>query len=182
MDIFSTLWLPILLSAVFVLIASNIAWMLPFWHKPDYRKLSEEATIQNALASAKSGQYIVPCVDWGKLSREERTAMAKGPMALMLVRNPGEFNMGLALGLWFAYDLVIAIFVAYLTGHVLPNGTHYLQVFRVAGTAAFLAFALRTIPDAVWYGKPWGIVFKEIIDGTVYALLVAGTFGWLWPK
>jgi len=23
---------------------------------------------------------------------------------------------------------------------------------------------------------------KEAIDGLIYALLMAGTFGWLWPK
>ena len=30
----SSLWLPILVSAVFVFIASNVLWMaLPFWHR-----------------------------------------------------------------------------------------------------------------------------------------------------
>ena len=179
----SMLWLPILLSAVFVFIASNIFWMaLPFWHRPDYRKLPEEATVQNALASATSGQYIVPCVNWGKLTAEERAAMQARPSALLLVRNPGKFEMGKSLGTWFAYNIVIGIFVAYLTGHVLPAGTHYLQVFRVAGTAAFLAYGLRGIPDSAWYGKPWLVTFKDMIDGLVYALLLAGTFGWLWPR
>ena len=28
---------------------------------------------------------------------------------------------------------------------------------------------------------PWGFVTLEAIDGLVYALLTAGTFGWLWP-
>ena len=134
----SMLWLPILLSAVFIFIASNILWMaLPFWHRPDYGRLSEEKTVQDALANAKSGQYIVPCVDWGKLSPEEREPMGTRPAALMLVRNPGKFQMGKSLGAWFAYAAVIAIFVAYLTGHTKPAGTPYLEIFRVAGTAAF---------------------------------------------
>lgn len=179
----SMLWLPILLSAVFIFIASNILWMaLPFWHRPDYGRLPEEKAVQDALVNAKSGQYIVPCVDWGKLSPEEREAMGTRPAALMLVRNPGKFQMGKSLGAWFAYAVVIAIFVAYLTGHTKPAGTPYLEIFRVAGTAAFLAFGFRGIPDSVWYGKPWIVAFKEMIDGLVYSLLVAGTFGWLWPK
>ena len=179
----SMLWLPILLSAVFIFIASNILWMaLPFWHRPDYGRLPEESTVQNALVSAKSGQYIVPCVNWNKLSADERAAMQTRPAALLLVRNPGKFEMGKSLGTWFAYNIVIAIFVAYLTGHTRPAGAHYLEIFRVAGTAAFLAYGLRGVPDAVWYGKPWLVAFKEMVDGLVYAMLMAGTFGWLWPK
>ena len=55
----SALWLPILLSAVFVFIASNLLWMaLPFWHRKDYQRLPDEAAVLAALKSAKSGQYI----------------------------------------------------------------------------------------------------------------------------
>jgi hypothetical protein len=28
----------------------------------------------------------------------------------------------------------------------------------------------------------WGTTIKEVIDGLVYGLLTAGTFGWLWPR
>jgi len=63
-------------SAVFVFIASNVLWMaLPFWHRKDYGKLPDEKTVLGALASAKSGQYIVPCLDWNKATKEEREAM-----------------------------------------------------------------------------------------------------------
>jgi hypothetical protein len=31
-------------------------------------------------------------------------------------------------------------------------------------------------------GKPWKVAIKEGIDGLIYRLLTAGTFGWLWPK
>jgi hypothetical protein len=26
------------------------------------------------------------------------------------------------------------------------------------------------------------MTIKEVIDGLIYALLTAGTFGWLWPR
>src|SRR3954452_7797505 len=91
----SSLWLPILLSAVFVFIASNVLWMaLPFWHRADYSRVTEEKAVQDALVSAMSGQYIVRCVDWGKATAEEKAAMATRPAALLLVRNPGKFAMG----------------------------------------------------------------------------------------
>lgn len=74
------LWLPILLSAVFVFIASNILWQaLPFWHRSDY----------------------------------------------------GQIN---------------------------------------------------SIADSIWYGKPWAVTLKVIVDGIIYGLRTAGTFGWLWPR
>ena len=179
-----SLWLPTLLSAVFVFIASNILWMaLPFWHRRDNGKLPDEAAALTAFSSAKSGIYIVPCVDWNKQTPEERAARHKEPMALVLMRNPiSTFSFGPALVSFFLYNLVIAILVAYLAGHTLAAGTHYLAVFRVVGTAGILAYSFGGIPYTIWYGKPWGVTVKDIIDGIIYGLLMAGTFGWLWPR
>ena len=76
----------------------------------------------------------------------------------MLVRNPATFNFGKTMTLWFLYIVVISIFVGYVTGLARPAGTPYIEVFRVAGAAAVLAYAFRTITEAIWYGKPWKIV------------------------
>lgn len=73
-------------------------------------------------------------------------------------------------------------FVAYLAGRTVALGTPYLEVFRVVGTAAFLAYGLANLANGIWRGQPWSTVAKEVIDGLIYALLVAGTFGWLWPR
>ena len=179
----SSLWLPILVSAVFVFIASNILWMaLPFWHRKDNGKLPDEGTVLGGLASAKSGQYIVPCLDWSKATPEQRSEMQRGPIAYVLVRNPGDVNMGKVLFLWFLYTLVVSFFVAYLACHTLASGTKYLAVFRIVGAAGFLCYGLRTVSDAIWYGKPWIVVIKEMIDGLIYSLVMAGAFGWLWPR
>jgi hypothetical protein len=179
----STLWLPILVSAVFVFIASNLLWMaLPFWHRADYQRLPDEKGVLAALSSAKSGQYIAPVLDWGKATPEERAAAQSGPMALLLVRNPNAFSFGKALTVYFLYTIVISAIVGYITGVVVGPGTLYPRVFRVAGTAAILAYAFRGVPDSVWYGKPWSVTFKEVVDGVIYGLLTAGTFGWLWPR
>ena len=88
------------------------------------------------------------------------------------------------LAMWFAYLLIISVVVAYLTAHAhtLAHGTPYRDVFRVAGTSAFLAYGLANLSNGIWKGQPWGNVIKEVVDGLVYALLTAGTFGWLWPR
>ena len=177
------LWLPILISAVLVFIAANILWMaLPFWHHKDYVGLPEEKRVLEALSTAKSGQYVVPKLDWKTMTPEERTAMHAGPTAYMLVRNPATFSFGKLLGTYFLYMVVVAIFVAYITGRTRAAGAPYLEVFRIASTVGFLSFGLRGVSDSIWYGKPWKVTFKEMIDGLIYGLLMGGTFGWLWPR
>ena len=83
---------------------------------------------------------------------------------------------------WFVYCLLIGFFVAYLTWHTVAVGTDYLAVFRVAGTAAFMAYGLGNLSNGIWKGQMWVTTLKEVFDGLVYGLLTAGTFGWLWPR
>jgi len=71
---------------------------------------------------------------------------------------------------------------AYLTSRTLAPGTHYLQVFRVAGAVSFVAYGFGAIPNAIWMGKPWGSALKDLADALIYGLLSAGVFGWLWPR
>jgi hypothetical protein len=101
---------------------------------------------------------------------------------MLFLRQSGAPGMGKNLVQWFVYSVVIGVFVAYVTGRTLGAGATYLAVFRVAGTAAFLAYAAGAPIDSIWRGQTWSATVKAIIDGLVYALLTAGTFGWLWPK
>ncbi|MBK8726377.1 MAG: hypothetical protein IPL96_10145 [Holophagaceae bacterium] len=177
------LWRPILLSALFVFVASNIMWMaLPFWHAKDYKKLKREGEVLKAMADEAAGQYVVPCVDWKNATPEEKTAAQCGPMGFLILRGAGGFSFPQALAAYVAYTVLMTAIVAYLCGLALPAGAHYSQVFRVVGTAGMLAFSFGDIPNAIWYGKPWGAVLKSVIDGLIYGLLMGGTFGWLWPK
>ena len=179
----SMLWLPILVASVVVFIASAILWMaLPFWHSKDYGKVANEKPIVDALAGEKSGQYIVPSMDWGKMTPEARAEAQKWPLALMFVRNPAAFSFPKTLGLYFVFMVCVTILVAYITGRTRPVGANYLEVFRIAGATAFIAYGLRGFPDSIWYGKPWKVTFKEVIDGLLFGLLTGGVFGWLWPR
>ena len=90
--------------------------------------------------------------------------------------------MGKFLAQWFLYCVVVSIFTAYLTGRTQAPGTQYLQVFRVAGATAFLGYSMALIQNAIWKGETWGVTLKHMLDGLIYGLLTAGTFGWLWPK
>jgi hypothetical protein len=35
---------------------------------------------------------------------------------------------------------------------------------------------------SIWYRRAWSITIKATVDGLIYALLTAATFGWLWPR
>ena len=182
----AALWLPILLSAVFVFIASSILHMVLPFHRSDYRKLPDEDRVLDSLRTAgvtPGRVYIFPHCDHKNMRSPETVEKFKrGPVGLMQVRPSGAPAMGKFLVQWFIYCIVVGIFVAYLTGRTRPPGTIYLEVFRVAGCAAFLSYSIALIQESIWKGQAWDVTFKHIIDGFIYALLTAGTFGWLWPK
>ena len=106
----------------------------------------------------------------------------QGPVGFMTIFPSGAPAMAKFMIQWFIYCLVIAFFVAYLAAHTIPGGARYLAVFRVVGTAAFLGYGLGHLSNGIWKGQPWSVTIKEVIDGFVYAMLTAGTFGWLWPR
>lgn len=182
-----SLWLPILLSAVVCFLASSAIHMALKWHNSEYRKLPDEDGVRAAFqkADVAPGQYVIPwCLD--PKERESEASKGKyqeGPVALLWVMPKGAPNMGKSLGLWFVYLLVVGFFVAYLAGHtVLPGPHQYLKVFRVVGTAAFLAHGFGQVSGSIWMGKPWSATAKDLLDSLIYALLTAGIFGWLWPR
>ena len=181
----TALWLPILLSAVIVFVASSIMHMVLPYHRSDYKQLPDEDKLLAALRAAglKRGLYIFPfCTHKEMKSPALIEKYKQGPVGMMTVFPSGPPAMPKYLAMWFLYSVIIGFFTAYLTGRTVPAGAHYLVVFRVAGTAAFLAYGVGQLSNGIWKGQPWGITIKEVIDGLVYGLLTAGTFGWLWPR
>jgi hypothetical protein len=181
----TALWLPILLAAVIVFIASSIMHMLLPYHQSDYRPLPNEDKLLSALRGAglTRGLYIFPfCTHKDMKSPAVQEKYKQGPVGMMTVFPSGPPVMPKFLGMWFAYCLLIGYFVAYLAGRTVAPGAHYLAVFRVVGTAAFLAYGLGNLSNGIWKGQPWGMITKEVIDGLIYGSLTAGTFGWLWPR
>ncbi len=185
MAFLAALWLPILLSAIIVFVASSIMHMLLPYHRSDYQPLPDEDKVLAALRAAglKRGLYIFPfCTHKEMKSPAMVEKYKQGPVGMMTVFPSGPPAMPKFLGLWFVYCLLISFFVAYLTGHTVAPGANYLVVFRVAGCAAFLAYGLGHISNGIWKGQTWSMTIKEVIDGLIYGLLTAGTFGWLWPR
>lgn len=180
----AALCMPIVVSAVFVFIVSSVVHMALKYHKADYRPLPDEARQMEALRGIAPGYYVFPhCPDMKGLSDPEMVAkFERGPRGLLAVAPSGPPTMGKELTLWFVYTLLVSLFAGYLAAHAgLGAGAHYLAVFRVVGAAAFMSYGLAAMVDAIWKGIPWGNVLRAMFDGLLYALVTAGTFGWLWP-
>ena len=184
MQFLAALWLPILLSAVIVFIASSIMHMVLPYHKSDYRQLPDEDKILAFLrpAGLQRGIYVFPFSTHRNMkSPEIQEKYKQGPVGILTVFPSGPPVMPKFLGLWFTYCLVIGIVVAYLSWHTVTPGAPYRHVFRAAGTAAFLAYGMGNLSNGIWKGQPWSNVIKEAADGLIYSLLTAATFACLWP-
>jgi hypothetical protein len=177
------LWLPIVLSAVIVFVASSIIHMVLGYHKSDYKQLPGEDKIAAAMRGTPPGYYTVPyCTDPKQMGSPEMVEKYKqGPVALLTVAPSGPPAMGKLLGSWFAFSLVISIFAAYMASRTLDPGAAYLAVFRIVGTTAFLGYVGAEPVASIWKAQPWSITIKTIFDGLLYSLFTAGVFGWLWP-
>jgi hypothetical protein len=182
----TSLIVPIVLSAVLVFVASSIIHMVLPYHRGDWRKLAREDEVMNALRpfTLAPGDYLMPCPS-GPQSMKDPAFVerrAKGPVAVMTVMPSGAPSMGKSLALWFIYSLAVSVFAAYVSGRALAPGVDYLEVFRFAGTTAFLAYSFALLQNSIWYARNWRMTVLSMFDGLIYGLLTAGTFGWLWPR
>ena len=181
-----SLWLPILLSAVFVFILSSVIHMVSPWHKNDYPMMENQDAVMDALRplNIPPGDYMVPrAKDMKDMRSAEFVAkMKKGPKVIMTVLPAGMPGMAKNLIGWFVYSVVVNIFAAYVASRAVAPGAAYLQVFRFVGTVSFVGYALALWQMTVWYNRSLSTTIKSTVDGLIYALVTAGTFGWLWPR
>ena len=182
----SSLWLPIVLSAVVVFLLSWIFHtVLPF-HRSDYKPVPSEDQVMEALGkfNLPPGDYMMPCPKNMQAMKDPAfiEKHKKGPVLIMTVMKPGVMNMGPALLKWFVYLLLVGVLCAYVSGRALHGAAPYLSVFRFAGVTAFIGYTIALFQDSIWYQRSWGTTIRNTVDGLIYALMTGGVFGWLWPR
>jgi hypothetical protein len=181
-----SLILPIILSAVFVFVASAVIHMMLPYHQSDHKMVPGQDDVQEALRkfNLPPGDYMLPrpasMKEWRDPAFKEK--FAKGPVLMMTVFPSGGMGMGTQLVQWFFYCVLMSVFAGYVAGRAVGPGTPYLTVFRFAGTTAFAAYVLAMWQQSIWYRRSWATTMKYTIDGLIFAGLTGGTFGWLWPK
>jgi hypothetical protein len=179
----TSLWLPILLSAVLVFVVSSIIHMVLGYHNSDVAAVPGEDQVREALRQVPPGDYVVPHAGSmaGMKSPEFIEKMTKGPVLILTVRPSGPPSMNQSLMLWFLFCVLVSVFAAYVAGRALGPGATYLDVFRFAGTTAFAGYGLALLQGSIWWSRKWSATLKSVFDALVYALVTAGVFGWRWP-
>ena len=115
-----SLWLPILVSSVFVFVASSAIHMFLPWHKNDYRTVPDQDKVMDALRpfGIPPGDYMLPrCSSMQEMrSPEYLDKLKRGPVAILTVMPNGMMSMARSMTLWFVYLVAVAAFAAYVAG------------------------------------------------------------------
>jgi hypothetical protein len=178
------LWLPVVVSAVLVFLASAAFHMLVPFRQREWQRPPDEGALQAALRQARPGLYAFPLpANPRERGRPEALARwAEGPSGWLAVVPPGPIDMGRNLGLSLLLNLAVSAVVAYVAFHALGGGARYGAVFRLVGTVGFLAYAVGAPYESIWFWRPWRSSAMTLVEALGYGLLMAGTFGWLWPR
>ena len=94
MDTLLTLWLPIVVSAVLVFVASSLIWNVLGAHKWHIKGLPDEPAVREALSKqgVAAGMYSIPyCPDPAMMKDPAfKEKLEKGPVAVLVIRDLGE--------------------------------------------------------------------------------------------
>ena len=136
---FGSLWLPVVVSAVAVWLASSIVHMVLKYHKADYKGLGNEVSVAQELRGTAPGIYPIPyCADPSQMKDPAvRKRYEDGPVGMLTVIPNGTPNMGKYLGLWFVFCFLVSLVAGYVARHTLSPASSGLEVMRLTGTLAF---------------------------------------------
>jgi len=183
MAILLPLWLPILLSAGVVWIASAIVWMALPHHKRDFINLPNEDAFSEFLhkSGIPPGNYVFPDFRGREAMKNERICkqLEKGPVGHLSIW-PTPLTMGGKLIATFLVYLAISTLIAYLTRVALPGAAPFARVFQIAGTAGVLAYCFSFIPTGVWFGAYRRTLIASFIDGIAFGCITGAIFAWFW--
>jgi len=179
-----SLWLPGVVSAVAVFLVSSILHMVLKYHRADYKRLADEDAVAEAVrkGAPSPGLYFIP---YCEMSQMKDPAMVKkfteGPVATLTVLRNGPPSFGKSLAQWFLLCLLTSFATAYVARHSLTFGSPGLEVLRITGAVAFVAYGFGYFQDSIWKGIPWSNSLRSLIDAVIYAITTGLVFRWLWP-
>ena len=114
MEFLTQLWLPIVVSAAAVWVASAVIWMALPHHKKDWTKLPDEDAFRNYVKAAgiAPGNYGYPHFGSGKdcHTPEAKAKWESGPIGMLSVW--GKISMGRNMLLTFLVFLAVSVVIA----------------------------------------------------------------------
>lgn len=182
---FGSLWLPVVVSAVAVWFLSSILHMVLKYHRADYKGLSDEDAVGQAMrkAAPAPGVYFIPyCADPSMMKDPAvRKKYEDGPVAMISVMRNGPPAMGKYLAMWFLFCLLVSFVASYVARHTLAPGADLLEVMRITGTVAFAGYGFGYFQNVIWRAEPWPNALRGLFDAALYALTTGLVFRFLWP-
>ena len=182
---FGSLWLPDVVSAVAVWLVSAVLHMVLKHHRADYRQLANEEAFATALrgAAPAPGVYVIPYSS--DMAQMKDPAFIKrhvdGPVALITMMRSGAPNLGKYLGQWLLFCFLASFVTGYVARHTLDPGANGMEVLRLTGTVAFIAYGFGYFQDSIWKGIPWSNSLRGLLDALVYGVVTGLVFRFLWP-
>lgn len=183
MEFLTDLWLPIVLNAVALFIASFIAWMVLPHHFGDWKKLDKETEVMDSVNrwNIPAGSYMFPQTNSkAEQNSEEHMARYKrGPRGVITVWEYPNMQMNLAAT--FGFFFLTTCIIAYVTHIACPpgaSGVDFMKVFRISGTIGILTHAFSGVLNAIWFKRR---VITDVVDGIVYGIIIGLIFAMLWP-
>jgi hypothetical protein len=181
---FTSLLLPIVVSAVAVFVVTLVVHMTP-WHRRDYLRLPDEDGVMRALRpfNIPPDDYAVPHPGSGDYmkSPEYDAKREGGPVMFVTVLPSGPWNIGRIMGSWLGFVLVVSASVAWVVGTMVPPGGDRHVVFHDVAIMTFLIFAMGPVPMSIWYNRKWSTTLRNAVDSLLCALAAGWIFSMMWP-
>jgi hypothetical protein len=181
-----SIWLPLLVSAVAVFVASSLVHMVLPWHKNDYPRLANEDAVMDALRplGIPTGEYFMPRPASREALRspEFLERVNRGPVFILNMMPNGMMPMGKVLGQWFVFLLIVSYFAGNIAYRAITPPAEHHRIFHTVGLSAFMAYAFALWTMSIWYHRPWMTTIKATVDGLIYAAITAEIYVLLWPK
>jgi hypothetical protein len=181
----ASLWIPILLSAVVVFVASFVLHMLIPFHRSDYQKLPNEDRVVDALRGfgIPPGDYMAPSASGPAAMRDPAflEKMNKGPVVVATFMPVGPIRMGAQLTQWFVYCVVVSLLAALATSITYRAGANHHSVVHFSALIAFIGYTVAMWQLSIWYHRSWATTLRYTVDGAIYGFLTGLMFGWFWP-
>jgi hypothetical protein len=182
---FLSLLLPVVVAAVAVFILSLIVMAMP-WHRSDYGSVPNDDAAIDAIRSLNlaPGDYGVPNprLPGGGPNPDFIANWERGPSFRMTVVPPGNISMGVYIGSWFGFTLLVAAIAGWTTGMFVGPGGNDHAIFHLAGIITFCSYTLGAWPFSIWFHRKWSTTLKGAFDAVLYGAATGLIFTWLWPK
>lgn len=186
MDFVAHLWLPVVVATAVCFILSALAWTVLPHHKTEWKGPPNQDGMMDLLrqGGAQAGAYLFPHADRSDKAAfaEAMKKFAEGPAGVMFIFPRGPMNMGKMMGQQVVFFLVVNALLAWIGYHLPLFGDPVGRVFRMLGTIAFMTYFLASVPESIWFGRPWKSLVLQGVDAVLYTVASAGILAWLWPR